>query len=315
MTENDELELKQVLDTNPFLVELDNWGKDLISFVEGRKRLEELEFVLGTDKANFTKYQACIARRKTNWDSYLHPELLPQPFIGDPRAPIWYLLLNPGYSFPDRYDHLGVCPCCGKKLCMANITDEECIFDIGRNRLAALKERQELLLDQLRLKKGAPFYLLDEIFNTLQENQMHNKEGGYRWWKSILFGVNNADGFLFHDCAVQCNAEFVGQKIFVLECAPYHSLNFDMRVLWEESRYTNFWVSLVSWGIKVGKKFIVRSKRVIERINEKGLAIPLANLIRFSGARNVALTRNNLEVKSQDILDVLCQILNDRKKN
>ena len=181
MTESEERQLNQVLTTNPFLKELDKWTQNLLSFVQGQKKLEELEFVLSSDKMNFANYQKNFAEQTLNWDSYLHPEVLPQPFIGDPRAPIWYLLLNPGYSFPDRYDHLGVCSCCENKL-FAKEESGESIFDHGRNRNEALMKRQSFLLNQLQLKQNMPFYILDDSFNTLPNNKIYKKKG----WRKML---------------------------------------------------------------------------------------------------------------------------------
>ena len=299
MTEIDEVQLNQVLATNPFLKELDRWALDLSSFAEGRKKMEELDFVLSSDKSNFSYYQNHVARQTPNWDSYLHPEVLPQPFIGNPRAPLWLLLLNPGYSFPDRYDHLGVC-------------SGECIFDRGRNRdevLGALKKRQSLLLDQLKLNQDAPFYILDNSFNTLPDDTNSRKKGGFRWWRTILFGANQPKGFLLPECGVSCDAISVGSKLFVLECCPYHSTNFNAQVLWESgNEYMTFWKSLISWAVKAGKKFIVRSERVRTLLKGNKLNVDESNSVGFKNCRNAALTISNMKGR-QKVVDEIRQML------
>ncbi|MBR4654552.1 MAG: hypothetical protein IKO72_14425 [Kiritimatiellae bacterium] len=304
----EETELNQILASNPFLGELDNWRNDLLLFKRGNRKLEDLYFVLSSDKANFSNYQRHVAKHSAGWDSYLHPEVLPQPFIGDPRAPVWYLLLNPGYSFPDRYDHLGICSCDTNKLFIGS-EPEENIFDRGRDRDEVLAKRQSLLLNQFQLKQNAPFYILDDSFNTLPDRKSYKKKGGYRWWRTVLFGANQPNGFLLPECGVNPDATSVGKKLFVLECCPYHSTNFDANVLWNENEYMKFWMNLISWAVKVGKKFIVRSERVFQLIKNRGLAIDDINHVRFSSERNVALTLKNL--KNSCALAAICQALKD----
>ncbi len=215
MTDQEENNLRKVLETNPFLPELDKWKSDLEAFFDGRIHLEELQFVLRSDMNNFNRYQQNDACQTEDIDTVLHPEVLPQPFIGDPRAPVWYLLLNPGYSFPDRYDHLGVCSFCGRRF-LENGKEGGCIFDAGRDKAASLKKRQDFLLQQLRLESGMPFYLLDESFDTLKGNIGHGKDGGFRWWRTILFGANTTEGFLLPECGVKQDPIAVGEKMFVL---------------------------------------------------------------------------------------------------
>ena len=307
MVGQEENKLKEVLETNPFLPELDNWQKDLEAFRNGRKNLDELKFVLQSDMDNYNRYQQNEACRTEDTDTFLHSELLPQPFIGDPRAPIWYLLLNPGYSFPDRYDHLGVCSFCGRRFFEGKLKEEDCIFDNGRDKAESLKKRQALLLRQLRLESGMPFYLLDDAFNTLNGSLNRGKDGGYRWWRTILFGANTSKGFLLPECGVPLDSISVGRKIFALECAPYHSRNFDEAVLWEDGKYMEFWRRLISWAVETERKFIVRSERVANVLEANGLRIDETNSLRFSSVRNVSLTMQNL--KEGNVRDAICKVL------
>lgn len=301
--------LDSILQTNPFLSELDRWESDLEAFREGRMKLEGLQFVLSSDMDKFNWYQQNVACQTENVDTFLHPEVLPQPFIGDPRAPVWYLLLNPGYSFPDRYDHLGVCSFCGRRF-HENGKEKDCLFDNGRNRVESLKRRQVLLLQQLRLGSDMPFYLLDDSFDTLKADRGHGKDGGFRWWRTILFGANTTSGFLLPECGVEQEPIAVGKKIFVLECAPYHSRNFDSRVLWGGSEYMKFWASLISWAIETGRRFIVRSTKVAEILKQNDLNVNEMNSLRFSSNRNVALTKRNLKGRDS-VMDAVCNALSE----
>ena len=306
MTKQEEDELSQILDTNPFLQELDKWENDLSSFIEGRIQLRDLNFVLSSDKNNFEIYQKKVARRSKNGDTFLHPELLPQPFIGDPRAPIWYLLLNPGYSEIDLYDHLGICPCCSRKLFCGDVALEDGLLDKGRNKRDSLVKRQELLIKQLRLECEYPFYLLDDSFNTLYNNSMFDaKTGGFGWWHTVLFGARGENGFLFPECGVTADSQSVGHKLFAIECCPYHSVNFDKKVLWAENKYMEFWARLIAWAVNSD---IVRNKRIYELLRANKLEVVDDNSVGFSSRRTVSVTRKNLKGE-QVVLDAISQAL------
>lgn len=294
MTEQEEVELNKILESNPFLPELDKWGNAISSFVEGRIQLKDLNFVLSSDKNNFEAYQRDVARRTRDGDTFLHPELLPQPFIGDPRAPIWYLLLNPGYSYSDLYDHIGICPCCNRRM-FADVAEQGCIFEAGVRSVEMLRKRQELLLRQLRLESGAEFYLLHDSFNTLPDTPKYKKEGGYRWWRSVLFGGARSKGFLLPECGIMLDSESVGRKLFAIECCPYHSANFDGRVLWEGCEYNKFWVKLINWALKTNKKFIVRSSRIDAFLRKNNLYVGDDRRVGFSSWQNVVVTKRNLK--------------------
>jgi len=291
-----EAELQRILQGNPFTEELvEGWENDLTQLCEGRRDLSTLSFVLPSDEDNVATYQQNDARRTEHYDSFLHPEILPQPFIGDPHAPVWLLLLNPGYSSPDLYDHLGICPCCDRIMSAGERRDAECMFGQGRDRFAELKSRQRLMLNQLRLVGDLPFYILDQSFNNLPDNATYKKKGGYRWWRAVLFGVRRTENFLLHDCDGLDAAGLVGEKLFVLESCPYHSKNFNPKVIWNGNRYTEFWKSLIAWAVRAGKKFIVRSSRVEKLIQCHELSVNTSNSVHFSNVRNVTLTNRNLQ--------------------
>ena len=159
-------ELTEILKKNPFTQGLiKKWEGNLQSFLSGKIRFSQLCFVLDSDRNSIKEYKK---KNEANDKKCLHLELLPQPFQGDPRAPIWILLLNPGYSDVDRYDHLGLCQSCNKNLAAVNANSRHDVFDYGKDKGPALQKRQKILLRQLRLKNGGSFSLLDNAFNTLK---------------------------------------------------------------------------------------------------------------------------------------------------
>lgn len=210
-------ELDEILEKNPFKLELiKKWKDELQSFLAGRCRRSDLLFVLDSDKDIINEYQK---KNGANGSKRLHLELLPQPFQGNPRAPIWLLMLNPSYSCLDRYDHLGMCPSCDKNLVTMNVNLKHDVFDCGKDKSKALRKRQALLLQQLRLRNNYQFSILNNAFNTLQHMQEWQDVGGYRWWRNVLFGSNGKKEFLLPECNVEADAKSVGKNSLCLSIA------------------------------------------------------------------------------------------------
>ena len=92
-----EAELKKILASSPWnKTEIENWRNILNAGQSG-------EFILKADADVIASYN-----RKCNKANYfIHTSLLPQPFIGNPEAPIWILNQNPGYCEIDHYEMLG----------------------------------------------------------------------------------------------------------------------------------------------------------------------------------------------------------------
>ena len=300
--------LSTVLEGNPFTSKLiEKWKGDLQSFLNGQIKFSQLRFALDSDGDLIKEYQK---RNNANEEKRLHLELLPQPFQGDPRAPVWLLMLNPGYSYVDRYDHLGLCPSCDKKLVAVNRSKHN-VFDAGRDKRNALQKRQDLLLQQLRLKRGCKFSLLDKAFDTLQDCSEWKGVGGYRWWRAILFGVSKNDEFLLPKCDVKEGAKSVGSKLFVLECNPYHSHKFDNGVSGFGSGYIKFWKALISWAVKNDKKFIIRGASVSKLLHKYNLGVDSANSVSLSNWQKVYLTMKNLR-KRKPVRDQICRVLKQK---
>lgn len=222
-------------------------------------------------------------------------------------------MLNPGYSCVDRYDHLGLCPSCDKNLVTQKSKFKHDMFDNGKDKYKALQKRQSLLLQQLRLMKDYQFSILNDAFNTLQHTQEWQGDGGYRWWQKILFGTNKKKRFLLPECGVQADSKLIGQKLFVLECCPYHSINFDSGIFEFSGEYSKFWAGLISWAINTNKKFIIRSQSVDALLDDFGLSISTDRRIDFSSRRNVALTMDNLD-KNEPVRTQICRILKRRMR-
>ena len=67
---------------------------------------DDASFILPDDKTWITEYDNKIQRGKRYEALHLRTSLIPQPFVGHPKAPIWILMLNPGYSSRDEHDCL-----------------------------------------------------------------------------------------------------------------------------------------------------------------------------------------------------------------
>ena len=277
--------LEAVLNNNPFTPSLiKKWREDIMLFEEESKSLDELSFILPEDDMQDI--------RKNGDDGKLHLEVLPQPFLGDPNAPIWILLLNPGYHAIDRYDHLGYCPLC-KKICSSD--------------KSMLYRRQKLLLDQLLFKNQRFFPAFDESFKESYVLLDSKNHGIYGWYRKSFFGSNKSSNFIMDEnCGKVCSE--VGSKIFVLECFPYHSKSFSMSLI-KKSKYYNFWRNLVSWAADNKKYFILRSEKIRQVLLESNINLPNDRVVKIKNCRNVALTEDNLISDELNTLNDVLRIL------
>lgn len=277
--------LETVLNNNPFTPSLiKKWREDIKLYEKGVKRLDELSFILPEDDIQDV--------RKNGNDGKIHFEVLPQPFLGDPNAPIWILLLNPGYHVIDRYDHLGYCPLC-KKIC---------------SKKKNLHRRQNLLFDQLRFNCQRSFPAFDESFKESYALMDIRTYGIYGWWQKCLFGSGELSKFLINkNCGEICAN--VGGKIFALECFPYHSKTFSMSVV-KKSIYYNFWCKLVLWAVDNKKYFIIRSEKIRQELLKSNVSLPNDRVVKIKNCRNVSLTEDNL---ISDELNTLKDVLRNLK--
>ena len=148
--------------------------------------------------------------RVSDDDYKLRLNLPPQPFIGHPKAKIWILQYNPGYSEGiDDFDYLG--------------TASSSLVSHMRHGVSTLNDRMGLICDQYTFKDGTGFYVLDRRFNTFRYGTQ-NGRGAYLWYKSTYFpkeglfsGIGDSD---------EAQKRFADNNLFVMEYFPYHSKKF-----------------------------------------------------------------------------------------
>lgn len=303
---DDECELKRILNTNPFTQEIvDGWRKLLKRGGDGR-------FVLPCDEKLLQKIIESEAR--ANYEPL--PSLLPQPFAGDPHGDIWLLLDNPGYTPIDKFDNISV-------------ADKDDVFEKVRDMMLSelskirnaderkrreqsygllhssdlfverspqkdvecLRRRQTLMLNQLLLNidKALPFFWLDGSFRTVNANVFGRRlVGGHLWWRTKL------NKFLRKGNDVR--------RVFAMEYFPYHSRNFkhnskhDLLGEWaSESCYHKFWRAMVEYGRKHGKRIIVRGKWMVDGSVDDRILNP-GRYFEFVNPMNCSLSLDNIKI-------------------
>lgn len=257
-------DLEEILEKNPFSDDVVNtWREECEKIRENRASgCSGVEFVLDSDKEWISQYNRSRTGRD---DKYrIRTNLLPQPFIGSPNAPVWILMMNPGYSLRDEYDLASVSPK-NKDLLRNECPRVEVEFIPEEYEWTALGNRQKQVLDQLRLPLDIDtFYILHNNFNIMRSA----KGGGFKYWASHLFG----EGYFMR--SVQGDMHTVAlENVFILEMLPYHSKEFDASLLkkreinWHATSYGKFWSELVMYGLEKKKVMLVRSPRkVIEQL-------------------------------------------------
>lgn len=294
-------ELESILRDNPFRDPglLTTWKRELSRLRVGERGPRDLdfEFVL-KDDAEFLRAVHPPKRRRSG--KTVCTNVLPQPMTGHPNAPVWLLLLNPGFCAKDCYDHINVSS--KMRQCIVKTGEgrySDLSFDKpGPEEAAKLEKRQKLILSNLRADKcPAPFYLLDESFKTGAERS----GDGFRWWSRNL-GLESGKGFFGQD-ADGHSPDIVGRCLFVLEAFPYHSVTFPIGMVkkWSnrQTAYFKFWKCLVEYGF-AHREVVIRAQG-----NGRGA---LGKLLEFAGlnpsgknihfcrnVRNVSFSSGNIE--------------------
>ncbi len=272
---HDEEALQKILEANPFTDVLSDWDRQLAQFNDGQIDKNQLQFLLDGDN----EWVMSCQKKYEDANLQFHFELIPDVFRGDPSAPVWILLLNPGFSAIDLYDHLGLCPFCEKRLIAVRDSAGKhacapaCLKLGISNSVNALHFRQKTMLEQLKLAMNEAtggYGWFDNRFRTVEsEDREKVGKGGYWWWKEFLFGVDRSRAtYLFRECNIRPDAKEIGQKFFAIDAFPYHSKNFSCGIFrqreYKESQYFKFWKKLVEWALCSGRKLIVRYKSVLE---------------------------------------------------
>ena len=194
-------DLKAILSCNPW-IEMAQKVRSAL----GSNSLAQGRFVLDQDDALIQIEESLI-----NDDNYkLRLNLPPQPFIGHPKAKIWIVQYNPGYSEGiDDFDYLGAAP--------------PCLTGYMRYNPSQLEERLGLICEQYEFKASTGFYVLDQKFDNFIRGT-RTGQGAYLWYKSTYFprqGVFSRIGDL--ECSQK---RFADNNLFTIEYFPYHSKQF-----------------------------------------------------------------------------------------
>lgn len=229
---------------------------------------------------------------KTNYDELrFHTDILPQPFIGNPSAPVWILLKNPGYSSADIYDLKDINE--GINAVRSKGGREEQILHIdGMDDNEALQKRKTMVINQLGFKfeDDSDFYILRPEFNTMPKRK--KVLGGYNWYERYLC---SRTGFLREH---ENDISFLSQKIFILDYIPYHSKKFchPRGVVFQHQR---LWENLVKHAIENNKVLVVRGNYLLNKVhqsigdNHYQTACAESRIFKFNG-RSASFTRNNI---------------------
>ncbi len=174
-------------------------------------------------------------------DFQLHRDLMPQPFIGNPHAPVWVLLTNPGYSEADVYDLKSVDEGRGKLAAKSARVRILKVPDLTAE--VALNIRRKLVCKQLKFESGddAAFYILRREFKTIEGNGM-TVWGGYNWYMKY-FACAHSYVASINDCLKD-----LSRNVFVVEYVPYHSKQY----FESKQRFVhhNLWEKLITHGLE-----------------------------------------------------------------
>ncbi len=256
-------QLEEVLTHNPWAGKAKSWYK----YVPGEK------YYFAEDKAAIDQFNVNSNGKTVK----VHFELPPQPFIGDPDAPIWILHLCPGYSDIDLYDMVSIDHELDGTPIVKNCTKE------------AFEERRKSLFRQLDFSEPHPFYVLKEEFRTIKQQNRIHLNGTYGWWYNYL--LEGPDSFLTeHDL----------DKCFVLEAFPYHCDTTDKEKhcnpsasLIRKMCHHDFWCKLVEYAFAQDKAIIAR--RGVASLVENCLKnVKTDKLCVFTSTQNIYLTKGNV---------------------
>ncbi|MDO5318045.1 MAG: hypothetical protein Q4G65_05405 [bacterium] len=246
--------------------------------------------------------------KKRYWSCQLRYEYPPIPFIGTPEADVWLLLMNPGFSPLDYYNFIDREEGCRRMVdreLKEKTVPTEWLKRDDVDRFARRRDLYAKSLDFSIVEPSQQFYVLDECMDTIE--QVGKKlNGGYNWYGRNLFkgwqdeGGNLNDSAAFFKASNQAERlRIASSRIFDLEFAPYHSINFTKPEDYTEFAHTQFWESLVKYALTHGKKLIVRGcnlLKLVESVDVEAfhLAVEERRILRFVSSQNVSLSYRNL---------------------
>ena len=228
---------------------------------ENKKRYSWRKIINPWRKIREKLYILKNEQKSVNELSYmLHTELPPQPFQGNPDAPIWFLALNPGYSKQtDKYP--------------------ESDADYYKNH----KDRREAMLAQLTFsppkEKNHWHYVLD------------NEDGNYskKWFMDHF--IKNRDMGL--------DVGNIDKNIFILQAFGYASdtFNGNLNKMVKSFPHMVYAQNLARWGLAHDRKIVIaRCKdywldilRKSEYFSEKK-----ENIYFLSSPQNISFSAGNI---------------------
>ena len=226
-------QLENILQNNPWKSCAQDWKADLLNHVER-------DYILDGDRTIIDSENRMATGNRTQFA--LQTKLPPQPFIGNPKAKVWLLQYNPGYSgIVDEYDLLG----------------KDCDGRFKRKLVPNrdFKERVDLVVNQYSFR-NSEFYALNEKFHTFKTGTRGQGRGIYLWYKSLLFP---SKGGLFSHLEVWEQKSFLDDNLFVLEYMPYHSKSFDASCFAFLSSF-KFWEELIDYAFESDKILLVNGR-------------------------------------------------------
>ena len=280
-----------------FSQKIDSWLKRK----ENGEDVEDIKkYILKGDEENQKLKKFCTPERG---EGQIHLEIPPQPYIGDPKANIWLLPMNPSYSEMDIYDmvkcHISENdPDDLKRRILEAIRFRDkdgnrgyrngeinsllrYFFTEGSDSNDSLSNRKNLMQNQLSFE-STDFYVLNKPFKTVQtreeirkasgetvERKDDTKLGSYEWWDDYFFSGEKSICRLI-------KAKFKNEedyrknalnKFFVLESFPYHSRNFgDIKPWIHSPSHFAFWVMMVAYALTNKKILLCRGMDIAGRV-------------------------------------------------
>ena len=241
----------------------------------------------------------------------LRIDIMPQPFIGSPTAPLWVLMKNPGLTALDYYDFVSVQDWDVFRLNVPwkkwhVIKRRNLFFRHGGEDIEAemLAKRRKLALDQLTFSgsQGAEFYYFDECFKTYQSDGGRQVNGGQDWYNQYF--CTEEMGVDREEMSLNMRMKILSRKVFVLDCCPYHSCVYDDKFWPVLTRSKELWTKLVQFALENEKNIIVRGTAVllkVKDVNEKLFQNALSKRkIGLFKSKNAYLSANNLVFPASD---------------
>jgi len=199
------------------------------------------------------------ANNKVKQNRKLRDDCLPEPFIGCNKAPIYFLLANPGFE-----NH------------------------VDNGSMLNNPQYQQAVKDNLAQKCDVryPFYYLDPVFTN-------NQKGGHKWWRSKLEAFVNDLVGCGEDFKKGKVMEELPHKIFALELYGYHSERFNEYFIGKNSPSLAYAICLVKKAIEEDKTiFILRRKNLwLELVPE---LLCYKHCYFAVNTRQIHITRRNL---------------------